>query len=68
MYVQRQKEDKALAVLRSGIEHLPDNALFHKQLGDYYYKQGIMYRAIEEYRQALQFNSKDARLKRRLDD
>jgi tetratricopeptide (TPR) repeat protein len=65
----RQKEDgKASAILRNGIEHLPDNATFHKQLGDYYRKQGILYRATEEYRQALQLNPKDVTLKRRIDE
>lgn len=68
LYRKQKDDDKALAILRSGIEHLPDNATFHKQLGDYYRKQGIVYRATEEYRQALLLNPKDVTLKRRLDD
>ncbi|MEA2115478.1 MAG: O-antigen ligase family protein, partial [Thermodesulfobacteriota bacterium] len=68
LYLGQKEDGKALAILRKGIEHLPDNPTFHKQLGDYYRKQGILYRAIEEYRQALLLNPKDTTLKRRLDD
>ncbi len=66
LYLRQKEDSKALAVLRSGISHLPDNASFHKMLGDNYRKQGISYRAIEEYRQALLLNPKDRSLQRKL--
>ena len=68
LYMQQHSDNKALTILRQGIKHLPDNAAFHRQLGDYYRTQGILYRATEEYRQALQLNPQDLRLKRRLDE
>ncbi len=52
-YRRRKQEDKALAVLRQAIERLPDYAPFHVYLGDYYKKEGVDYRAGEEYEQAL---------------
>ncbi len=67
MYSRQQKNDNALTILRLAIEHLPDNASFHNLLGDYYQKQGINYRAIEEYNQALQLNPNDIGIKMRLD-
>ncbi len=52
-FYQRQKQtDKAIAVLRHGIELLPDYGPFHLYLGDYYKQQNIPYRAKEEYEQA----------------
>ncbi len=68
LYLRQKEDDRALAILRRGIELLPDNASFHKQLGDYYRKQGILYRAAEEYRQALLLNPKDVTLKQRLEE
>ncbi|KJR97826.1 MAG: hypothetical protein VR65_22680 [Desulfobulbaceae bacterium BRH_c16a] len=53
VYRKQQEEEKALRVLRLGIEKIPGNAQFHVWLGDYYNKEGITYRAQEEYRQAL---------------
>ncbi|MDO9043644.1 MAG: O-antigen ligase family protein [Desulfocapsaceae bacterium] len=52
-FYQKQKQtDKAIDVLRKGIEQLPDHAPFHLYLGDYYKQQNIPYRAKEEYEQA----------------
>jgi O-antigen ligase/tetratricopeptide (TPR) repeat protein len=51
-YQQQKRIDEALAVLRQGIERLPDYAPFHLYLGDYYMQQNIPYRAKEEYEQA----------------
>jgi len=39
---------------------------FHRLLGDYYRKQGIIYRAIEEYQLALQFNPKNQGIKQQI--
>ena len=53
-YHKKQKDDeKALEVLRLGIEKLPHYPRFHEWLGDYYATEGIVYRALEEYQQAL---------------
>ncbi len=53
-YYKKQKdEDKALEILRLGIEKLPNYPRFHEWLGDYYAKEGIAYRAEEEYQQVL---------------
>ncbi len=52
-YDKRGQSAKALVILRQGIEALPDYAPFHLLLGDYYQKEGISYRAKEEYQQAL---------------
>jgi len=51
-YQKQNQTDKAIAVLRQGIERLPDYAPFHLYLGDYYKQQNIPYRAKEEYEQA----------------
>ncbi len=47
------QELRALDVLREAVERLPENASFHIQLGEYYEKEGIIYRAKEEYERAL---------------
>ncbi|MCF6188771.1 MAG: O-antigen ligase family protein, partial [Desulfobulbaceae bacterium] len=52
-YRRLNQEDKAIAVLRQAIERLPNYAPFHVYLGNYYKKEGIDYRAREEYEQAL---------------
>jgi tetratricopeptide (TPR) repeat protein/O-antigen ligase len=53
-FLQKQQEqEKAIDVLRRGVEYHPDHAPFHLLLGDYYVKQGILYRAKEEYEQVL---------------
>ena len=53
-YYRKVKDDeKALEVLRLGIEKLPGYPRFHEWLGDYYARDGIVYRALEEYQQVL---------------
>ncbi len=53
-YYRKQKDDrKALEVLRLGIENIPNYPRFHEWLGDYYTREGIIYRAQEEYQQVL---------------
>jgi O-antigen ligase len=53
-YYRKIKDDeKALEVLRLGIEKLPNYPRFHEWLGDYYAADGIVYRALEEYQQVL---------------
>ena len=66
MYTRQHEDSKALTILRRGIQYLPANASFHKLLGNHYRRQGITYRAVEEYQQALQLNPGDTGLERLL--
>jgi len=67
-FLQKQREqEKALDVLRRGIEAHPDHAPFHLILGDYYVKQGIGYRAKEEYEQALMLEPGNEKIRQRLE-
>ncbi len=52
-YRQQKDSEKALEILRLGIEKIPDYPRFHEWLGDYYAGEGIIYRALEEYQQVL---------------
>jgi tetratricopeptide (TPR) repeat protein len=67
LYLQQKNEDRAVTVLRRAIKYFPDNARFHRLLGDYYLNHGIPYRAAEEYRQALLLNPDNHVLKQQLD-
>jgi len=58
--------EKALAVTRKAIEVLPDYAPFHIWLGDYYRKEKILYRAQEEYEQAVLLDPRNDSYRRRL--
>ena len=51
-YRAQNEENKALEVLRLGIAKCPDYAMFHVWLGDFYVREGVFYRAREEYQQA----------------
>jgi Tfp pilus assembly protein PilF len=57
----------ALEVLRLGIEKNPDYAPFHIWLGDYYAKEGITYRAKEEYQQALLLEPKNESVSKKIE-
>jgi O-antigen ligase len=52
-YRAQQQDQRALEVLRQAVERLPGQASFHIQMGEYYEKEGIVYRAKEEYERAL---------------
>ena len=52
-YRKVKDNDQALEILRLGITKIPTYPRFREWLGDYYQAEGIVYRAIEEYRQAL---------------
>ena len=66
-YVRQKKEDAALDVLRQAVLKMPEVVEFHLLLGDYYKKEGIIYRAREEYEQALIFEPGNEVVKKRLD-
>ncbi len=65
-YLKQKRTDDAVAILRQGIEWLPDYAPFHIYLGDYYKEEKIPYRAREEYEQALILDPGNKSVKRRL--
>ena len=52
-YIRNGQPEQALLLLRQAVEAMPDYADFHIQLGDYYKKEGITFRAKEEYERAL---------------
>jgi len=65
-YRRHDQPDKALGVIRQAIEIIPDYALFHNWLGDYYRAEGILYRAREEYEQAVVLEPKNDSYRRKL--
>ncbi len=65
-YKRDGRIDDAIAVVRLGIENIPENTWFRITLGDYYSKQGIIYRAQEEYEQALIIEPNNEAIKKRL--
>ena len=52
-YQKNDQSDQALLILRQAVETLPDYIPFHLQLGDHYRKEGIQFRAKEEYERVL---------------
>lgn len=68
LYYNQKKYDKALGVLREGSKRLPKYAQFHIYLGDYYRREGIIYRAKEEYEQALLLEPADEKTRKKLEE
>ena len=66
-YKKQNKTAEAMAILRKGIEWLPEYANFHLYLGDYYQQQNIHYRAREEYKQALMLEPDNDIIQKRLE-
>jgi tetratricopeptide (TPR) repeat protein len=66
-YTKQKKDEKALEVLRLGITKIPDYAPLHIWLGDYYAKEGIIYRAKEEYQQALLLEPRNESVKSKIE-
>lgn len=66
LYRKLKKDEKALGIVRLGVEYLPDDPWFRIQLGNYYLGQGIEYRAIEEYRTALRLDPDNRNLAKKL--
>ena len=63
---KRKRDTEALSLMLAGIEQFPQEAGFRRNAGSLYEKQGITYRAIEEYQQALRLDSRHAWVKQRL--
>ena len=66
-FTRVKKEEKALEVLRQAVVRFPEDVGFHIRLGDYYKKQGIYYRARQEYEQALLFDPDNEGVRRKLE-
>ncbi len=65
-YLKNGQPGQALLILRQAVEALPDYPAFHVQLGDYYKKEGITFRAKEEYQRALMLDPGDRGAQKRL--
>ncbi len=66
-YYRRHKQpDQAIEVVRRGLAKAPDYAPFHIWLGDYYQKEGIFYRAREEYERAVMLEPANASYRNKL--
>lgn len=65
-YLRHKQPEKALEVVRFGIEKVPDYAPFHVRLGDYYRNEGISYRAKEEYQRAAMLDPGNAAYRKKL--
>jgi tetratricopeptide (TPR) repeat protein len=65
-YQRHTKPDEALAVLRRAVEACPEHAPFRIQLGDYYQREQIWYRALEEYQKAVALEPGNESYRRRL--
>ncbi len=64
---KNERYEESIAIIHQGLELFPDNANLHAQAGNLYERQGITYRALEEYRQALLLNPKLKWVQKRLD-
>jgi tetratricopeptide (TPR) repeat protein len=65
-YRKNGQPEQALLILRQAVEAAPDYASFHIQLGDYFRKEGITYRAGEEYQRALMLDPGNKSIDKRL--
>lgn len=66
-FYRRQKRTvDSINTLRLGLKWLPEYVPFHIYLGDYYKQQNILYRAKEEYEQALMLEPGNQIIKQRL--
>ncbi len=65
-YGENDQPEQALLILRQAVEALPDSASFHIQLGDYYKKEGITFRAKEEYQRAMMLDPGSRTAQKRL--
>ena len=66
-YRQRQDEDRALEIVRLGLAKIPEHPRFREWLGDYYAKEAISYRALEEYGQVLQLEPGNASVRKKIE-
>lgn len=67
LLLRENKDSSGLEILRRGIQALPEHAPFRVLLGDYYLRQKIPYRALEEYRQALALEPGSREVRRKIE-
>ena len=65
-YRRHGRDDEALEIIRIAVEAVPAYARFHYWLGEHYQGQGILYRAEEEYQQAVILDPKNDVYRRKL--
>ena len=63
---KRKRYGDALAVMLDAMKLFADDAGFHRNAGQLYERQGIVYRAVEEYRQALLLDPRQNWVRKRL--
>jgi len=68
LYRRGGQEGDALALLRRGVQALPDHAPFRILLGDHYVRQNIPYRAMEEYQQALRLEPNNRNILKKIEN
>jgi tetratricopeptide (TPR) repeat protein len=66
-YMGKGRYDDALRVMRKAIQFLPENVGIRLTKGRLYEKLGIPYRALEEYKKALDLDPKNKDAKRSID-
>ncbi len=66
-YMGIGRYDDALKIMRKAIEFLPENAGIRLTTGALYERLGITYRALEEYKNALNLDPNNKEAKKRLD-
>jgi len=62
----QKNEDRALNFLQQGVGRLPNEPGLRLQLGDLYARQGMLRKASEEFRVALQLKPGDPQIQQRL--
>jgi len=67
-YYRQKKDEQALAIIRKASKKLPEHAKFHIYLGDHFKREGILYKAVEEYKQALLLEPVDEKTRRKLEE
>lgn len=68
IYRGSQERDRAIVVLREGVEYDPNNVSLLVALGDLYAEDGLKPLALHTYRQALELHPDDRALRRRINE
>jgi Tfp pilus assembly protein PilF len=66
--MKKGMRNEALFVMQKAIAALPGNAGIRMTAAETYEKAGIIYRAVEEYRQALMIDPGNDRARKKLDE